>query len=176
MGGSDVGMLITIWLVRVSVAFYAIAVYRVVDLPPREQRTDSVKKWCWMLSWAFCVAHVIAAFHFIHKWSHDAALKHTAEMTERVVGVHWSGGLFINYMFLAWWGVDAVRQLAGQRTSLSLHLVAAFMMFNATVVFGPKWWGVPAAILVGLLLMAFRNRPAGISPPPGEPSHQSGDG
>ena len=166
MSEVDFGMNCTLWTVRISVLLYAVAVYRVRVRPAVGQESpDIVYRWTWAGSWTLCIVHVLCAFHFIHRWSHHAALEHTAEMTERVVGIYWSGGLYINYIFLAVWGADAVAQFRSHRTSKLLHFVAAFMMFNATVVFGPVWWIAPAAILVGILSFATYKR-----------SHRFGDG
>ena len=38
--------------------------------------------------------------HWEHDWSHAAALEHTANQTQDVVGVHWGGGLYFNYGML----------------------------------------------------------------------------
>ena len=81
-------------------------------------------------------------------------------MTERVVGIYWSGGLYINYVFLAVWGADAVTQFRRHTSSKVMHYVAAFMMFNATVVFGPVWWIVPTIILICVLGFVRFRRPA----------------
>jgi hypothetical protein len=41
----------------------------------------------------------------------------------------------------------AIRSGHLQRTSAAFQWTAAFMMFNATVVFGPGWWIIPVVIL-----------------------------
>lgn len=106
-----------------------------------------------------CVVHVVCAYHFEHHWSQAAALKHTAEMTDRVIGWYWAGGLYVNYAFLVAWGIDAMRALMSKsRSSLAMHLVAGFMMFNATLVFGPIWWGVPTALFLGMLWFGWKAR------------------
>ena len=147
---------VILWTVRISVAFYAAALWilcRPGGLP--EASTDryrAIFRWCWGLSWFWCVIHVIAAFHFQHRWSFSAGLKHTAEMTDRVVGVHWDGGMYINFVFLTAWAFDAFQIATGRRsTSQLMQWAAAFMMFNATVVFGPPWWWIPVILLIGAL-------------------------
>ena len=122
---------------------------------------DPVYRMAWLSSWIFCLIHVVCAYHFQHQWSQTAAIIHTAEMTERVVGLYWSGGLYINYLFLTVWGIDCVR-LFRQKPGLhpaTMHAVAAFMMFNATVVFGPRWWVIPVGgLLAALLIQRFAER------------------
>jgi hypothetical protein len=143
---SEPGHSLIIWTARLSVALYVTAVWL---LRTRSQSPSGRFAVLWVSAWAVCVVHVIFAFHFQHHWNHSAALQHTADMTERVTGLHWAGGLYINYVFLVWWGYDAIQRLRGValRSSIIFQAVAAFMMFNATVVFGPRIW-----IAVALLL------------------------
>jgi hypothetical protein len=157
---TEFGRNMILWTVRFSVVLYVVAVWCRqfgVGRPGSDRRVTIA----WSLSWLLCIAHVVCAFHFEHHWSQEAALKHTAEMTERVVGIHWGGGLYINYLFLTWWGVDACRLIHGstQRTSAAFQWTAAFMMFNATVVFGPRWWIIPMLIFAIAAVIRFR-RPA----------------
>ncbi len=113
----------------------------------------------WTAGWLGLVAHVVCAFHFRHHWSHVAALQHTAQRTAEVTGWYWSGGLYINALFLVFWAVDVgrvwrealgktpVAALWWRRTVQGLFL---FMIFNATVVFGPWHW-TAASLLLALL-------------------------
>jgi hypothetical protein len=145
---TELGRNMILWTVRFSVALYVMAVWHYVFSVGRDAAERRIRI-AWSLSWMLCVVHVVCAFHFEHDWSQQAALQHTAEMTARVVGIHWGGGLYINYLFLTWWAIDAYRLLRGhtQRTSAAFQWTAAFMMFNATVVFGPGWWIIPVVIL-----------------------------
>ncbi|MEZ6121763.1 MAG: hypothetical protein R3C49_01155 [Planctomycetaceae bacterium] len=149
-----------VWTVRLSVALYAASVWKSVNRRNGAFGADRVRAWLWSSSWLMCVVHVLCAFHFQHHWDHDAALLHTAEMTERVVGLHWSGGLYINYLFLVMWGCDCISQLIGIRTHspVTMQAVAAFMMFNATAIFGPGWWWAVVVLFSGCLW--FRRRSA----------------
>ena len=103
--------------------------------------------------------HIACAFHYLHHWSHSAALKHTAQRTAEVTGWDWAGGLYINYAFLLFWAIDAVRvcREALGRTPVASRLwrrivqgVFLFMMFNATVVFGPWHWTAASVGFAGL--------------------------
>jgi hypothetical protein len=106
--------------------------------------------------------HVLAAFHFEHDWSHSAALKHTAQQTARLTGIDWGGGLYFNYVFLLLWLVDVamlwtVASKPSSRLRRSMDLACIFMVLNATVVFGPRWWIGPVIIL-GLIAVQLRRR------------------
>jgi hypothetical protein len=163
---SDPAHPLTLWLARASVAIYAVAVVIAAsrcELPPKAFRI-------WRITWsAAClllIVHVLSAFHFEHGWSHAAALRHTAVQTARVTGIDWGGGLYFNYAFLALWFLDVVFlwRASGNRLSTLrrvTNLACIFMVFNATVVFGPRWWMGPA-VIVGLIYLQLRRQiPAG---------------
>ena len=108
------------------------------------------------------IVHVAMAFYFVHGLSHRAALQHTAEETERVFGIHWGGGVFFNYGFLIWWGVDVVRRWqrdARGKRALAFHAVAVFMMLNATIVFGAWWWSLVAGVFLLAWVIRRRRKP-----------------
>lgn len=150
-----------VWTVRISVALYAVVLWRWMARPAQTNHRDTVESVLWLASWAFCLVHVLLAFHFAHHWSHRAAMQHTAEVTARVTGWFWGAGIYANYAFLLWWGVDAVNPMlrtTAKSRSTALHAVAAFMMVNATAVFGPTWWIVPVMGFSAALLIFWRLR------------------
>jgi hypothetical protein len=109
------------------------------------------------------VAHVVCAFAFFHEWSHRQAYAHTAAQTHDVVGWDWGGGLYFNYLFTvvwiadvtAWWCCDEPSGASTRPVQTAVHVFLAFMLFNATVVFGPWFWKWIGAA-VGLFLMLLR--------------------
>ncbi len=160
---TELGRNMILWTVRISVAFYALAVWRYVfhrsDNSKGVGTTDRTYILAWAASWCFCVIHVICAYHFEHRWNQAAALQHTADMTNRVVGINWPGGLYINYVFLIYWGYDVLYRInRGGRSSFAMQVIAAFMMINATVVFGPRWWFVPTGVFVFAMLVCVLRR------------------
>lgn len=110
--------------------------------------------------------HVVCAFHFVHDWSHRAAWDHTARRTAEMTGFEWGGGLIINEVFLAWWLFDAATlwrtPIPGWRRSLwyeiVLHAWFAFLMINATVVFGPPGWRAAGLVGAAALFVAYAYR------------------
>lgn len=123
-------------------------------LCPAEKRFWAARRrieWAWLAAGIFYLIHVLAAFAFVHHWSHAEALIHTAQQTERVTGWYWGGGLWINYLIALWFPVDIIgtfRQGIDQiprRYVVCLHLLIGFIVFNATVVFGPRYW-IPIGI------------------------------
>lgn len=160
---SEIGEMLMLWTVRCSVACYVVALWQWLFA---ERFPDAQYRRFWTAAWLLCVVHVICAFHFRHHWDHDVAIQHTANMTEGVVGIHWGGGLYINYVFLVCWGTSvagtwrqtpAVRRITQQLTG-GMHAFVAFMMINATVVFGPAWWWIPMALVLTVITWNYKRR------------------
>jgi hypothetical protein len=113
----------------------------------------------WTAGAFLAVIHAVAVFHFIHGWSHEAALAHTARQTAALTGLDWSWGLYVNYAFIALWLVDAAwwwwdRQSYEQRnrhTNDALLAIFLFMFINGGVIFAPwpaRGVGIAAIALV----------------------------
>ena len=142
--------LVVVWIARLAGGVYLLAVWQWLTTRDGRQISSPAFRWYWGLAWVLLMLHVAAAFHWVHGWEHAAAAEHTAAMTGRVTGWYWSGGLYINYLFLVIWGVDVGRvSLNRKHTSgLLMQVISALMWFNATVVFGTLWWLVPVAVWV----------------------------
>ena len=160
---------IVAWTARLCVALWLVAVALRLRSPAvPDRRTTNPSSGPWAVAWSgaaiVLLLHTVAAFHFRHHWSHQDALRHTAEQTARVTGIDWGGGLYVNYVFLAWWLIDAVgiglakTRFLTVKYRLGADLAVAFMMLNATVVFGPPVWLFlgPAAAVVLLLACLTR--------------------
>ncbi|WP_237229238.1 hypothetical protein [Rubinisphaera sp. JC750] len=159
--------LIIRWIARVVVAIYLIRLASDLAGWPaegmvRRQRERTVR-WLWTAGFVLHVLHVLLAFHWIHHWDHNHAYTHTAERTAAVVNWYWGGGLYINYVFTALWGAEVVwswkRGLDRLKPAyvIGLHSLVLFLMFNATVVFGPWWWKY-AAVPITLILWQLGRR------------------
>ena len=127
-------------------------------------------RWVWTIGCALFLAHVVCAFGFFHRWSHDAAYRETARRTAEMTGLHWGGGIFLNYLFAAvwladtlwWWLAPASFARRPPWLASSWHAFFFFMVFNGTIVFGKgpvRWFG--AAICAGLAFVWWRSRVAG---------------
>jgi hypothetical protein len=158
---TGVGLGITYWTARVAMMLYAAALG--VRLWRRE-RTDA-ERWWWTAGCAVFLVHVAAAFGFVHGWSHAGALAATARQTEAMTGVGSGAGLYLNYFFTlvwtadaAWWWVDrAAYERRARPIEWSVHGFMAFMVLNATVVFGtPATRLVGAGVVVSAVLLIRR--------------------
>lgn len=128
-------------------------------------------RWWWTVALVVYLLHVVSALHFYHRWSHAAALHHTAQRTYEVVGWWWSGGLYINYTFtllwigdVLWWWL-APRPFARRPAWLRRvwHGAFVFMAVNGAIVFavGSFRWVSLAALLV-LMAAWMVLRPEGV--------------
>ncbi len=90
------------------------------------------------------VVHTALALHLRHAWSQDDAMREIARQTAEVTGLGFSGGLFVNYAFLAFWLAEAYwwwRSPAGYLGRASgarwaSRAVFLFMFVNGAIVFG----------------------------------------
>jgi hypothetical protein len=116
----------------------------------------------WSLGWLTLLVHMTLAFGVAHGWSHAAAVEHV-----RQVGGY-GEGILVNYMVAAVWGADvawwwanpAGRARRPRWVSWLVHGFLAFVVVNATVVFGPaerRVWYV-AALGVLAVLAVLRQR------------------
>ena len=153
-----------VWTIRVSLAFYVLALALLIA-----GRGSSWKlaRAAWTLAFLFYLAHIVAAFHFAHDWSHANAYEHTARRTAEVVGLDWGGGLYVNYIFTAAWlidvgwrWVDAAGYRSRQRwITWLLGAFFAFIAINATIIFaaGPiRWAGIAACVALVVLWLSIR--------------------
>jgi hypothetical protein len=164
------GELLIAWSARVVVAFYLLRLAADVLIVDPVRR-DRWARWAWTVGCAVYLVHVAFAFQFLHHWSHAAAVEHAAQRTLEVVGFEFGAGIYVNYVFTLLWVTDVVlwwrRSLAGRPTSSvyywAIQAIFAFMMFNATVVFGPAFWiwvAVGALVVIVALRILLPRTPA----------------
>ncbi|MCA9071597.1 MAG: hypothetical protein KDA84_21875, partial [Planctomycetaceae bacterium] len=126
------------------------------------RKSDWATRWnrvIWTIGCAVLWLHIAAAFHFVHQWSHESAVRQTAEQTGDLTGWYWGGGVYINYALalfwlgdvIAWWrkGLD-YPQRSPKRFWIT-HAIFGFLVFNATVVFGPVYWKAIGLLCLGWL-------------------------
>jgi hypothetical protein len=155
------GALCTVWTARIAFVFYAAALAAWLTGRPRLARG------AWTSGFLVYAAHVAAAFHFYHHWSHDAAYDDTARQTAELMGEPYGGGLYANYLFTALWALDVAwiclspdsYRRRPRWISRSVHAFMAFLFFNAAVVFVSGWFRwLGLAITAALVLLWLRSR------------------
>lgn len=159
---------LTRWSVRVAIGFYLARVFFDLRSVGSRRVASLARKarWAWTAGVSFYILHVFCAFGFYHEWSHLLAYRHTAEQTAAVIGIHWGGGLYFNYAFtvfwladvVAWWCRDVESPYRSPTYFWTLHIVFAFMVINATVVFGPPLWKWAGLVIGFVFLIACLSR------------------
>jgi hypothetical protein len=150
----------TLWTARISFLFYALSLG--LRLTGRERPARAA----WSAGFVVFVAHMFAAFQFVHHWSHADAYAETARKTAALTSLDWGGGLYMNYLLAVVWLADVLWWL--WRPANYLHRPSAieavvqgyfaFLWFNATVVFGHGPIRPLGAIAFGLLAILAVNR------------------
>jgi hypothetical protein len=150
----DVGVsLVVPWTARLAVACYLarLAVDTAAPSSPERNRRARV---AWTVGCVVFLAHVAAAFHFVHGWSHIAAYEHTRRQTLALTGWDSGVGLYFNYVFAAWWLLDALawwqwNDWPNRRWAYwPLQAYFGFIVFNGAVVFGPRGWLIVGTLVV----------------------------
>jgi hypothetical protein len=101
----------------------------------------------WTAGAVLALIHSAAAFGLFYDWNHETARTLTAEQTAALTGIRFSGGIYVNYVFLAVWFADAAwwwmstRSYHRRAPAISL-LVRGFIFFiivNGAIVFADGW-------------------------------------
>ena len=130
------------------------------------QRIGIGLKCLWTASFLLSVLHVLAAFHFVHHWSHGEAYFATAEETRQKLGFAYGAGVYFNYLFFVVWAAEVFwTWWSPERwTKLTRWLILAgrcyllLIAFNAVVVFESGWLRTLGGVAtVAILAIAMRN-------------------
>jgi hypothetical protein len=97
----------------------------------------------WTIGCGAIVAHVVAAFHYTHHWSHRDAVQSTAKQTQQLIGWAFGGGLYFNYLFLLIWIADVLfwclwpepYESRPASFAYGIHMYLFFIAFNGAVIF-----------------------------------------
>ncbi len=151
-----IGELLIRWTARLAVACYVARLAFDVE-QKAEANWQQSARWWWTIGCFFFLLHVIAAFHFEHHWNHAAAYEATAKRTAEVTGWDSGFGLYVNEAFLILWLTDTLcwwQDLSWpqhRRIYWTVQSVFAFLMLQATAIFGPPFW-IPVVVLVIVFL------------------------
>lgn len=161
------------FLIR-STALLAVAGYAgrvLIDVAgKRDDGGQRLARIFWTVGCVALLIHLVCAFQFQHGWSHAAAWEHTRRRTLALTGWDSGSGLWANYGVTALWLVDAIawqRSLSWPRHRVwywTMQSALAFLMFNATAVFGPLYWRPIVAVftlaMFGIIVSNNRNASA----------------
>ena len=156
------GPLIIAWTIRASVLlFFATLITWVLQTKP--SRWERALRIVWTLGFALFVAHVLAAFHFHHHWSHASAWAETARQTRDQIGLEFGVGLYFNHLFMVVWAIDLAwiwfaeaefsRRYRWLRMTWIAYLI--FIAFNGVAVFKDGWMRVGGYTAMSLILVGL---------------------
>jgi hypothetical protein len=149
------------WTIWVSLVLFVAAQYEQRAWTPGRLLPRRVL-WTNLAGIALCVIHIIITMGAVHGWSHSAALEATAGQTASVYGWRWSGGVYVNYLFVAAWAFDAWRHSRGNPRHASpwqrqvLRVFYFLVIVNAAIVFARPHTRALGVGLVAALLYAWR--------------------
>lgn len=160
-----------LWTVRLAVLIYAILLGLFLGgwIEPFRGRWI---RFAWTAGCLLLVAHILLSFHLVHGWSHDDAVRQTANRTAELTGVRSGAGVYLNYLFVAvwtadvvyWWRAGHARYWNRRRAVvLAVHGFMLFIVFNAAVVFATgatRYVGTALAVAV-VVVAVLRRRPIG---------------
>lgn len=121
----------------------------------------------WLLGAIAAITHSLGALIGYHGGSQVDAIRATSEQTKAVLGIAVGYGLFVNYLFLIVWLLDAVHPFSAKRSIPSVLIprlfgrtvpwsfivlaFLAFIFFNGTVVFKDGWLrvtGIASSVVI----------------------------
>ncbi|MGL4465761.1 MAG: hypothetical protein ACRDD1_04375 [Planctomycetia bacterium] len=156
-------MVVVVLSIQLAMTLY----FAALTLRITSRRLDLARD-LWTAGALFCVMHVVSALHFVHRWNHDALVAETARQTAVVVGWNWGGGVYVNYVFVGLWLLDAVwwrwcgHATYGRRRPrlhAALQFFLGFIVFNALIVFKTglvRWEGTAGFLLLATTAVVAR--------------------
>ena len=115
----------------------------------------------WTIGFLLFVAHVVAAFHFHHNWSHASTLAETARQTRDLIGLEFGAGVYFNHLFMLVWAIDLIwiwfgnseftQRYRGLRLTWVAYLI--FIAFNGVAVFKDGWMRVGGIAALTLMML-----------------------
>jgi hypothetical protein len=107
------------WTARTALAFYVLSLGLRMLAAGRPSWLNAARL-TWTIGYGIFLVHLAAAFHFVHGWSHAAAIEETARRTHETVGLDWGGGVYVNHTFAIVCNVFAAPALdRGERPGVS---------------------------------------------------------
>jgi hypothetical protein len=144
-----------------SFALWVGAVALMIPAKRSEWHTGAVRfrvaRFTWILAVFAYLVHVAVAFHFAHRWQHAKAFEHVQ------VTSGYGPGIYVSYVFTVFWAADAFwvwmnpqKYLVRKKwLQISIHLLIAFIMLQATVVYGHGVGRVGSAAVFAVLVLAM---------------------
>ena len=116
------------------------------------------------------LVHSVTAFVWFYGGSHDTARIETTRQTAALTGIAFSGGIYLNYLFVLvwlgdaawWWVAPASYRARPHALALTIRGFIFFIILNGTVIFADGWARVVG--LVALIVAAAGTLRRGTGP------------
>lgn len=114
----------------------------------------------WAAAAGLALVHSATAFMTFYGGSHAVARRETMRQTAAMTGIDFPGGIYVNYVFLAVWTLDAGWWLLSPRSyhqrprvlSLAIRGFIFFIILNGAVIFADGWARVIGSAAVAAVL------------------------
>ena len=146
------------WTIRGALVCMFLFFAMRISNPDLKGSTIELAKSLWLIGSLLSLLHAIATMAYYHQFQHALAYEDTAHQTEQAIGIAVGFGIWLNYLFVLVWLLDALwmngltasyfaRRLALNRL---IYGFLGFIAFNGAIVFesGPVRWIGILAILV----------------------------
>lgn len=122
-----------------------------------------IAKNLWFTGSVLSLVHLLAAYSYVHHWSHLEAVAHTAEQTRELTGLSAGFGIYFNFLFVGLWLGDAIWLMGsedsylrrGTRVDRVVYGYLVFIAFNGAVVFVSGWFRWLSAALFLILVFTW---------------------
>jgi hypothetical protein len=145
----------TIWV--------ALSLFVIAEAGKVRRATHRSPAWAWP---AFAAGAVLAAIHVLialavqYEWDHEAAVSSTAEQAATVYGFMWRGSIYVSYVFVLLWLVEAVRwrlnpAMYSARAPLTTWVLRFFVLLiivNGAIVFATYPMRLLGVVIAGALV------------------------
>jgi hypothetical protein len=117
----------------------------------------------WSAAALLALINSAAAFMTFYDGQHDVARVETARQTAALTGIAFTGGIYVNYLFLFVWTVDAAWWHVGPASyarrsralSLAIRGFIFFIILNGAVIFADGWARVVGVASVMLVVASW---------------------
>jgi hypothetical protein len=121
--------------------------------------------WAFLAGWSLAITHTLVAFHVVHAWSHEDAVRNTALQTSAMFGVPVGAGVYVNYAFFAvwladacWWRTAPAGYVRSPAVVWGLRAFYLVIIFNAAVVFASGAGRIGGLLIVSWLVRMWTAR------------------
>jgi hypothetical protein len=157
----------SLWAIRAAmVAMFAVFAMQIRGM----SEVSVVVRSVWLMGALAALMHSVGALWAFHQGSHEAAFESTAKQTEELLGIAVGIGLYVNYLFVLVWFVDACLRFFRAEWykclpnwyQMAVYGFLVFIAINGVIVFKAgvvRWIGISAiAILCMLWFVKLRGK------------------